>query len=88
MGLKYHIAGKNNFKIKAGIGCGMTGSFWIEKSYPPRSGKDIFILPVIPVEFIYKRFSLELQPGYSIKITGDDESKIPLIVFLSYIIHR
>lgn len=88
IGLKYHILGKNNFKIKAGIGCGMTAYFWWAKTDPPKSGKDIFLLPVIPIEFVYKRFSLELQPGYPFKISGDDDTRIPIIVFLSYFIHR
>ena len=86
VGLKYQIFGKNNFKIKAGIGCGMTSYFWMEEKDPPASGKEIYILPVIPIEFIYKNFSLELQPGYPIKMSGDNEGKIPLIAFLSYII--
>ncbi len=86
IGLKYHLFGKNEFKIKAGVGCGMTALFWFEKSYPAKSGKDIFILPVIPFEVIYKHSSLELQPGYTFKLSGDDEGKIPIIVFLSYII--
>ena len=86
VGIKYHIAGENNFKIKAGIGCGMMAYFWSEKSYPPKSGKDIYLMSAIPIEFIYKKISLELQPGYPIKIAGDNENKIPPIVFLSYII--
>ena len=85
VGLKYQLLNKNDFRIKAGIGCGMTAFFWNEKTYPSRPIKDIFILPLIPVEFSYKKVSLELQPGYPIKMAGSDEGKIPIIVFLSYI---
>lgn len=85
VGLKYHLIGKNNFKIKAGVGCGMEAYFWSAATNPPKSGMEIYILPVIPIEFIYKNLSLELQPGYPIKIAGS-ESGIPLIAFLSYII--
>jgi hypothetical protein len=88
IGLKYHVAGKNNFKIKAGIGCGMAANIATEKSNPYKSGPSIYILPSIPIEFIYKSFSLELQQGYPINIAGDDRAKIPIIVFLSYIIPR
>lgn len=88
VGLKYHIFGKNKFRVKAGIGCGMTAYFWWAKTDPPKSGKEIFILPVIPIEFIYKKFSLELQPGYPFRISGNDEAEIPIIVFLSYFIHQ
>jgi hypothetical protein len=85
IGLKYQIYTKNNLKIKVGIGSGATAYFWWAKTDPPKSGKEIYVLPSIPIEFIYKKYSLELQPGYPISINGSDEAKIPIIVFLSYI---
>ena len=85
---KYRILGKNKFKIKAGIGCGLTAYFWSAKTDPPKSGQDIFVLPLIPVEFSYGRFSLEIEPGYPFKLSGEDASAIPVITFLSFALNK
>jgi hypothetical protein len=88
VGMKYQLAGKKKFKFKAGVGCGFTAYFWSAETYPPKSGQDIFLLPLVPLEFSYGRFSLEIQPGYPIKLEGDDEGAIPVIAFLSFYINR
>lgn len=89
LSIKRSVIEKGKFKFKVGIGTGMTAYFWSAKTDPPKSGEDIFILaPLIPLDFRYGRFSLEIAPSWPIKLSGEDEAAIPVIVFLSFVLNK